>query len=72
MRKIEENHISFHGNASIIDIAQANFYNNAGNVYRYSDREEDAIECYEKAIQLNGENSLYYVNCAVTLAHPKI
>ena len=43
-----------------------------GNAYKYQKKYEMAVVYYEEAIQLNKENSLFYVNCALSLAQPEI
>ena len=56
------------GDGKVSDIMQANLYNNMGNAYKYKEDFKTAIFYYEKSIELNKINSLYYVNCALCLS----
>jgi uncharacterized protein (TIGR02466 family) len=43
------------------------YLNNLGNVYRSANRLEDAINCYQKALQLNPQSSDSHLNLGIAL-----
>lgn len=51
-----------------LDLYQSpEIWNNLGNVYRRMEKSAKAIECYQKAIELDRNYALAYVNLASTL-----